>query len=204
MRPLPVRLSSPTRYGRVKAAPAAAGHDGKLANSTRSLPSLDWARTQGRLSARQGMGIRRADSSDSIASPATGSGSGRLGRGGHSATNFEARMLRSLWRKKAASTPNCSTRCATTCWLALVAVDALASISWAATELTTRSSLRGIMSSCTGTSREPGLSQLVVKWGVERLSTGIRLSHVTDCIRVKKRQSYRMLAYPAATFPMSP
>ena len=45
-------------------------------------------------------------------------------------------MLWSLWRKKAASASNCWTRYASTCWLTLVAVDALASISWAATEVT--------------------------------------------------------------------
>jgi hypothetical protein len=66
-------------------------------------------------------------------------------------------------------------------------VDAVASISWAATELTTRSSLRGIMSSCTGALREPGLPLLVVDWGVERLSRGIRRQPGHRCIRVERR-----------------
>jgi hypothetical protein len=61
---------------------------------------------------------------------------GRLGRGGHSAINFEAPMVWSLWRKKPVSASNRSTSLASTCSLTVVAVDALAPISWAATEVT--------------------------------------------------------------------
>ena len=78
---------------------------------------------------------------------ANGSGSGTSVRGGHSATSTEARMSWSWWRRKLASTSNCSTSCARTFSLTCFAVDAVASISRVATEVTTRSRLRGKASS---------------------------------------------------------
>src|SRR5258707_9839848 len=114
-------------------------------------------------------------------------------------------MLWSLWRKKLASTSNCSTRCASTCWLTSAAVDAVASISWAATQLTTRSSLRGIMSSCTGALREPGLPLLVVEWGCRAFALGAcGVSQVTDAYESREVKTYRTLAYPAAIFRCRP
>ena len=62
----------------------------------------------------------------------------------------EARMSWSWWRKKLASTSNCSTSCARTFSLTWVALDAVASISRVATEVTTRSRLRGKASSDVG------------------------------------------------------
>jgi hypothetical protein len=60
-----------------------------------------------------------------------------------------------------------------------------------------RSSLRGIMSSCTGALREPGLPLLV-----ERFNRGIRHQSDHRCIRVEKPE--KTLAYRTAIFAMSP
>lgn len=90
------------------------------------------------------------DSTPSNCNAATRSGSGLSVRRGHSATNVDAAASLSWWRRKLASTSNCSTSRASTFSLTEVAVGAVASISAVATEVTTRFRLRGTESSDTG------------------------------------------------------
>src|SRR6201992_3500936 len=65
-------------------------------------------------------------------------------RGGHTATNFDTRILWSLWRRKAPSMSRCSTSSASTCSLTSATVDAVVSINLVATRVTR---LRGNVSS---------------------------------------------------------